>query len=482
MRNLHVPLALLERGLVATLVLIGTGATPLKIPVTSPAPAPAVQTGLQPTFPIDTRAFKTFRDYYSTSVQRKVLTAYKMRKGMASYAVNKLTPEQCHAYEDGQTAIIYVPAGYDGSGPFGVYLHNSPSKQGIRPSPSWQTLMDKLHLIYISPNGGGNEVADLRRVVLALDSLASVKQHYLINDERVYVGGLSGGGYVGMVCQMFYPELFHGAISHAAQSYLPVGSKTGHFAGLSITDIKSSPRNQRKWVVISGENDKNYREILDTSKDWAHAHMPYKFIDAPNMGHQNASAEALEEALLWIGADHGLPVGKTASANSSNAALASKVDAAADPTARFAEEDPDALIINCFSKKVIWTGLWSESNKALFQGRPTLFTRQPGAAAKFPLEMKAGTRATVSVYMHPDGQRYGDPKMKVSVCHNGKLDDFSLDCSKNRTGWQELGCFEFSGKAGEYVLISRVSPESEDIATRAIAMKAKVVPPTAGTK
>ena len=54
-------------------------------------------------------------------------------------------------------------------------------------------------------------------------------------------------------------------------------------------------------------------EIKKTSKDWEHAKFQYKFIDVPGMKHENASAEAFEEALRWIGA--GLPDkgnGKTA--------------------------------------------------------------------------------------------------------------------------------------------------------------------------
>jgi poly(3-hydroxybutyrate) depolymerase len=463
-------------GLCSALLLINAHAAPAKAPAASPGATistQAGQTGLLPSLPLDTRAFKTFRDYYATSVQRKVLTAYKTRKGMGSFPVNKLTPEQCHAYEDGQTTIVYVPASYDGAEPYGVYLHNSPSQQGIRPPKPWQDLMDKLKLIYISPNGGGNDAADLRRVVLALDSLASVKHQYKINEERVYVGGLSGGGYVGMLCQMFYPELFHGAISHAAQSYLPAGTKSGHFAGLALADLKSSPRNQRKWVVISGDKDKNYREIIDTSKDWVHAHFQYKFIDVPGMGHQNASEEALEEALTWIGAGNGVPAQR---------ALQPAAVTKENPEAKTAEDDPQAVIITADSKKAHKTGPWQESGTIRFQGRPTVFTRQAGATTKFRLEFKGASRAAISIFRAADGQRYGDPHMKISVAHKGKEEAFDVDCTKGEEGWMELGVFDFSGNGSEYVLVTRVSPDSENIATRAIAVKSKLVPLTAGAK
>ncbi|NDC79454.1 MAG: hypothetical protein EBZ67_16535 [Chitinophagia bacterium] len=98
--------------------------------------------------------------------------------------------------------------------------------------------------------------------------------------------------------------MFVGAVSHAAQSYLPgfpPGSTWGHFPGLEISDFTQGPLKKRKWVVISGDKDKNYSEVLATSKDWDARKLPYRFIDVPGMAHTNASPEKLEEALHWVG-------------------------------------------------------------------------------------------------------------------------------------------------------------------------------------
>ncbi len=262
----------------------------------------SLKTGTIAELPIATKMFETPREYFSSSIQKKVYTAYKEKKSMGRLPANTLTPDECVAYEGVLTTYVYVPPAYDGTEHYGVYVHNSPGKTGIRPSEPWQKVMQKLKLIYISPNHGGNDVSDLRRVVLAIDSLATVKQLYSIDDKRVYVGGLSGGGYIGMLCQMLYPEFFSGAISHAAQSYLPGSSSSGHFAGLTLSDAQRSPRNQVGWVVISGSKDMNYETIKKTSAAWEKAKFNYKFIDKEGMGHENASAEALEEALVFVGA------------------------------------------------------------------------------------------------------------------------------------------------------------------------------------
>ena len=274
----------------------GKDAAPAAAPTATGLPQPGKVTEL----PIDTKMFKTAREYFAKPVQQKVCRGFKSKE-YADWTANTLTPEQCAGYTDPQSAVLYVPAAYDGSETYGVYVHISPSDGGQKPSRDWQAVFDKLKLICVSPNKTSNNVTMLRRVVLGLDALATVKAKYKTNPDRIYVGGLSGGGHMAMLSEMMYPEIYQGVISHAAQSYL-----MSHFPGLTLADAKLSPRTKRKWVVISGDKDKNYAEIKKTSKDWEHAKFQYKFIDVPGMKHENASAEAFEEALRWIGAG-GIP-------------------------------------------------------------------------------------------------------------------------------------------------------------------------------
>ncbi|MDD2597911.1 MAG: hypothetical protein PHO37_01620 [Kiritimatiellae bacterium] len=261
------------------------------------------QRGLIADFPIDTKLFPATKEYYKSKVPRKVFKAYDDGNVPASWKEAKTPVDECIEYNPAEhTTLIYVPESYSETGNFGVYLHNSPGERGITPAADWKAIMDKFKLIYISPHKASNNTPHMRRLVLAMDSLATVRKHFKINDQRVYVGGLSGGGHMGMMCQMVYPEQFNGAISHAAQSYLP-DRGCGHFPGLTLADAKSAPRKKLKWCVVSGDKDFNYKAILETSKEWDNAGFMYKFFDHKGMGHANASGPALEEALIWIGAD-----------------------------------------------------------------------------------------------------------------------------------------------------------------------------------
>ncbi len=105
-----------------------------------------------------------------------------------------------------------------------------------------------------------------------------------------------------MMCQMIYPEIFRGTVSHAAQSYLPQRNTCGHFPGLKPADTQRKPRKDRKWAVVSGDKDQNCKEIIESSKRWDDGKFKYKFFDVPGMGHTNASGKVLEEILTWLGA------------------------------------------------------------------------------------------------------------------------------------------------------------------------------------
>ncbi len=259
------------------------------------------KTGWIHDFPIARPAFSETKDYLTDKTARTVYQAFEKGDFPPTWTTNKKDVKAEFAY-DVETAKthVYIPASYDGSKPFGVYLHISHSDNGENVT-GYAAVMDRLNLIYISPFGVSNNQPMLRRVRLAVDALNSVRESYRVDPQRVAVGGISGGGHIAMLTHAMFPDLFMGSVSHAAQSYLPVGGGMGHFPGLSVRDLKSGDLKGHKWCVISGDKDQNYGEILKTSKDWKDAGLDYRFFDVPSMGHTNADAAHLEDALKWLG-------------------------------------------------------------------------------------------------------------------------------------------------------------------------------------
>lgn len=262
----------------------------------------APRTGLMNDYAISAKLFPSTVDYFKAPVPGEMYRAFKSGNVPSAWVeMNRLPPEECVEFDPKEhSTVLFVPKSYDGGEPFGVYVHVSPGVGGLKPDAEYQAVMEKLKLILVSPNKAGNSESLWRRVALAMDSLATVCANYRVASNRVFVGGLSGGGHIAFVCHMLYPERFQGAVSHAAQSYLPTSGSSGHFPGLDLSDARSSPRRDRRWVIISGPKDRNYQEILKTNPPWTAAKIPFRFIDVPDMGHQKAPAPALEEALVWI--------------------------------------------------------------------------------------------------------------------------------------------------------------------------------------
>ncbi len=258
--------------------------------------------GVRRDVPITARLFEEPKEYFNEGTRRKSLKAYE-----GGAYDNKGNLEDWLSRDPGADRMtVYCPESYNGSEAYGLYLHISPGAKGAI-DKRWLPILDEYKLIAVSANGVGNKSADapvnpaLRRVSLSLDAMATVMEDYEIDPERRVVGGLSGGGHMAFLTQALYPEMFQGAISSAAQSYLP-----GHFPGFSISDFTRGIRHERKWVIISGDKDYNYPIIQKESIPWQENNMLYQFIDVPGMGHTNFDGESFKKALEFIG----LPTGE----------------------------------------------------------------------------------------------------------------------------------------------------------------------------
>lgn len=255
--------------------------------------------GFRDNVPIDGRLFPVDADYFKERTRKSCVKACEA--GAASNT-GKLE-DWIKRNDDKDRCIIYCPPSYDGSEAYGLYLHVHSGSNGFL-KKEWFPLFDRLKLIAVSANDAGNYVTGskkdenpyIRRVFLSISALATVEKHYKIDPTRRIVGGTSGGGHMSFLTASLFPELFKGALSSAAQSYMP-----GHFPGLTIKDFKRKDRKTLKWVVVSGNKDRNYQEILKTSKVWEANRLNYRFLDVPGMGHQPYTVEPFEEALKWIG-------------------------------------------------------------------------------------------------------------------------------------------------------------------------------------
>lgn len=240
---------------------------------------------------LETKMFLNAEDYYTTRIGKSVYKAMK-KKGEDPLAQVSWAPLN-------EQAQVYVPTHYDGNKAFGIYIHVS---AGNGPSmPKYNSVMDERDMIMASPFKGGNKENGMRRIMLALDTVATLKKNYKIDDANIYIGGISGGGITAMQAQLLYPDIWGGTLSHARGMNLgPFGEYYSETKDFNRVDFKRMSKIKQRFAVISGPKDFNYKHCRDSARQWKNDGFDIRFFDVPAMGHQNAPEDEFEKAVDWV--------------------------------------------------------------------------------------------------------------------------------------------------------------------------------------
>lgn len=241
---------------------------------------------------LDTKMFAEPKEYYDSTIGKTTRRALK-EEGKDPMALVGFTPKS-------EISQVYVPAHYDGKQPFGIYIHISPSDGPSMPH-EYRPILDARNMIMASPAKAGNKEAVMRRITLALDTVATLKGIYNIDSANIYAGGFSGGGITAMQAQLLYPEIWQGTISHARGMNLGIFGE--YYSELKYFDESAFERMsnmKQRFAILSGSADFNYKHCIKSSRQWKDHGFDIKFYDAPSMGHSNAPADTFEEALDWV--------------------------------------------------------------------------------------------------------------------------------------------------------------------------------------
>jgi predicted esterase len=267
---------------------------------TKPVSVPVV-TGRIYAFPLSVRYYPTPAAYFTGSAR----TAW--RQELAADREENIDPLMAVSYAvEAQSAFVYVPASYDGSREFGVYVDVRSESAGALPA-GYDAVCDRHQLIWISPHASGNNVPAARRCALALDALASLQRRYRIDRRRIYAGGFSGGGTIAARLGVLYPEIVRGIMIHARGVYLadtPAGGGNvwpGHFSFLTGDDLRRIARQGLRVVFVTGPGDMNYGHVRASVAQWTQAGFAVKGFDVKGLGHEDAPADILNDAMVWLG-------------------------------------------------------------------------------------------------------------------------------------------------------------------------------------
>jgi len=148
------------------------------------------------------------------------------------------------------------------------------------------------------------------RLRLAIDAVFNMKQRYAIDENRIYVGGISGGGRAGSMCATAFSDVFiGGGFFICGVNYfrdIPVPDKKNELwpaqfrapANPLLTEQKRFSR----FVLLTGDNDFN---LTNTTAVFNSGFLKdgYKYatlLQVPGMGHGLPNAEWFEKGIVAL--------------------------------------------------------------------------------------------------------------------------------------------------------------------------------------
>lgn len=184
---------------------------------------------------------------------------------------------------------VYVPVGYDPESPAGVMVYVSPDNSGEIPS-GWKTVMEDHNLIWIGANNSGNKIDGRLRVTYAILAPSLARKSYNIDQDRVYISGLSGGGRIASIVAPEYAHIFKGAVYNCGVNFW------GRNTPKRLEQIKNN-----RYVFVTGSGDFNRRETKKAYKSYKKAGAEnIQLFDIAHMGHENPNGSKFGQAIDFL--------------------------------------------------------------------------------------------------------------------------------------------------------------------------------------
>ena len=134
--------------------------------------------------------------------------------GRASKSFGKNSPRQAESNIRGESDIVYevrVGDNYDPQKPAGVFVYINAGNDG-RPPRGYESVLADRNIIFIGANNSGNKIEAAWRVGMAAYAVQVLDEAYQLDYDRIYVGGLSGGGRAASHGMMEFQDVFSGGL------------------------------------------------------------------------------------------------------------------------------------------------------------------------------------------------------------------------------------------------------------------------------
>ena len=275
----------------------------------------AVPVFAQEEVPVESGVFE------STFTERSPLTDPQTMIKVTRWPIEKMSD---YTIAD-HTFQVIVPKDYDGSKAYGllVFIHpNNTINLDRFYGRVIEDVLAKHQLIWVSYNNAGNDVLPNVRLGLAIDAVHNMAKRYRVDDTRVYVSGLSGGGRMTCMAGIYYPQVFTGAVPIVGTLYFR-DAKLPEDPALRALIRPAPPENagvwprgllkpsartlakmrkEQRWVLLAGETDYNMPQMR------AHFEQGFErdkfqkahYLEVKGMGHNYPDAQWYDRALALL--------------------------------------------------------------------------------------------------------------------------------------------------------------------------------------
>jgi hypothetical protein len=203
-----------------------------------------------------------------------------------------------------ETLHARIPSGYDARHPAGLLVWSSPTADGRIPIALDQAL-DELGLVGVAAADAGNDRGVPEKFQLVFDAVATAAERFHVDERRVYIAGMSGGGKVCSILALCFPEVFAGALAIVGfGTYAELddsfgGHRMPYFA--RPRDDRLELGRTRRIALVGGVLDYNYREMVERQRRLeADGFSGIRFFAWDDMGHEMPSPQRFAEAMRWV--------------------------------------------------------------------------------------------------------------------------------------------------------------------------------------
>lgn len=185
---------------------------------------------------------------------------------------------------------IYVPKTYTPAKPVGVIVHVTHSNSWGGSTRAYNDVLDEKNLIWAGVIGAGDKKPLNERMMRVLVTPTFLARDYVLDPERVFVGGTSGGAQVAAILATSKPQMFKG----------------GLFIGGALSWKDKEPAGieqvrQNRYVFMSGSNNPALNDVQSTAMTYRDAGVEHtRFIVMPNVARKAPTASYIRAAIEYL--------------------------------------------------------------------------------------------------------------------------------------------------------------------------------------